>query len=68
MRLDMNKIEKGLRAARQGKVAAGSGYFEAVRLAAEVEARFRVPPSGEAADGNKTSAGDRPRRKAEEPD
>jgi hypothetical protein len=46
MRLDMNKIARGLGAERLGKVAATSGYFGAVQLAAEIEARFRVPPSG----------------------
>jgi hypothetical protein len=46
MRLDMNKIAKGLGAERRGKVIAAGGYFGAVDLAAEVEARFRTPPSG----------------------
>ena len=46
MRLDMNKIARGLRAERRGKVAAPGGYFGAVQLAAEIEARFRAPPGG----------------------
>jgi hypothetical protein len=44
--LDMDKIAKGLGAERRGKVAAGSGYFGAHGLAAEVQARFRVPTGG----------------------
>jgi hypothetical protein len=44
--LDMDKIAKGLGAERRGKVAAGSGYFGAHGLAAEVQARFRVPAGG----------------------
>lgn len=44
--LDMNKIAKGLRAHRHGKAAGSSGYFGAMQLLADVEARFRVPPSG----------------------
>jgi hypothetical protein len=46
MRLDMKKIAKGLGAERRGKVAAAGGYFGAVQLAAEIEARFQVPPGG----------------------
>lgn len=46
MRLDMKKIAKGLGAERRGTVAAAGGYFGAVDLAAEVEARFRTPPGG----------------------
>jgi hypothetical protein len=42
-RLDMNKIARGLRAERQGKVPAGGGYFGAMRLLADIETRFRVP-------------------------
>jgi hypothetical protein len=45
-RLNMNKIAKGLGAKRQGKVAARGGYFGALQLAAEIEARFRVPSGG----------------------
>jgi hypothetical protein len=47
MRLDMKKIAKGLSAERRGTVAAaGGGYFGAVDLAVEVEARFRTAPGG----------------------
>jgi hypothetical protein len=44
--LDMDKIAKGLGAERRGKVAAGGGYFGAVQLLADIEARFRVPAGG----------------------
>jgi hypothetical protein len=44
MRLDMGKIARGLGAERRGKVVASGGYFGAIQLLADVEARFRVPP------------------------
>ena len=44
-RLDMDKIARGLGAERKGKVPASGGYFGAMQLAADIEARFR-PPSG----------------------
>lgn len=44
--LDMDKIASGLGAARRGKVVASGGYFGAMQLLADVEARFRVPPGG----------------------
>ena len=44
--LDMNKIARGLRAERKGKVSVGGGYFGAMQLLAEIEARFRVPMGG----------------------
>ena len=44
--LDMDKIARGLGADRRGKVAAGGGYFGAMQLMAEIEARFRVPSGG----------------------
>ncbi len=44
--LDMEKIAKGLGAERRGKVAAGGGYFGAMQLLADIEARFRVPSGG----------------------
>jgi len=44
--LDMNKIALGLRAERKGHVSAGGGYFGAMQLLAEIEARFRVPVGG----------------------
>lgn len=45
-RLDMNKIARGLRAERKGKVPARGGYFGAMQLLADVETRFRVPVGG----------------------
>lgn len=45
-RLDMNKIARGLGAERKGKIAATGGYFGAMQLLADVEARFRVPTGG----------------------
>ena len=45
-RLDMNKIARGLRAERKGKVFAGGGYFGAMQLFADIETRFRVPAGG----------------------
>jgi hypothetical protein len=45
-RLDMDKIASGLGAERRGKVSASAGFFGAMQLAAEVEARFRVPAGG----------------------
>lgn len=44
--LDMDKIAKGLGAERRGKVTAGGGYFGAMQLLADIEARFRVPSGG----------------------
>src|SRR5260370_580420 len=44
--LDMDKIAKGLRAEKRGKVVAGGGYFGAIQLLADIEARFRVPLGG----------------------
>ena len=44
--LDMDKIARGLGAARQGKVSATGGFFGAMQLLAEIEARFRVPAGG----------------------
>jgi hypothetical protein len=45
-RLDMNKIARGLGAERRGQVPVTSGYFGAMQLLADVEARFRVPTGG----------------------
>ena len=42
----MDKIAKGLGAERRGKATAGGGYFGAMQLLADIEARFRVPPGG----------------------
>jgi hypothetical protein len=44
--LDMDKIARGLGAVRRGKVVASGGYFGALQLLADIEARFRVPPGG----------------------
>jgi len=44
--LDMDKIARALGAARQGKVSATGGYFSAMQLLADIEARFRVPSGG----------------------
>ncbi len=46
LKLDMQKIAKGLGAERVGDVRAGSGYFAAARLVADIQARFRTPPTG----------------------
>lgn len=46
IQLDMDKIAKGLRAERREKVTAGGGYFGAMQLLADIEARFRVPSGG----------------------
>ncbi len=45
-RLDMDKIARGLGAERRGKVTASGGYFGALQLLADIEARLRVPPGG----------------------
>ena len=45
-RLNMNKIAKSLGAQRRGKVSAAAGYFGALQLLADIEARFRVPSGG----------------------
>ena len=45
-KLNMNKIAEALGAKRQGKVAAGGGYFGALQLLADIQARFRVPSGG----------------------
>src|SRR5260370_15638625 len=44
--LDMDKIARALGAARQGRVSATGGYFGALQLLADMEARFRVPAGG----------------------
>ena len=46
VRIDMDKIARGLGAERRGKVAASGGYFGAIQLLADIEAHFRVPPGG----------------------
>ncbi|MGH7326136.1 MAG: hypothetical protein ACREJ9_16035 [Candidatus Rokuibacteriota bacterium] len=42
----MDKIASALGAERRGKVSARGGYFGAMQLLADVEARFRVPARG----------------------
>ena len=44
--LDMKMIAAGLGAARRGKMSATGGYFGAMHLLAEVDARFRIPAGG----------------------
>jgi hypothetical protein len=44
--VNIEKVAKGLRASRRGKVNASSGYFGAMQLVDEVQARFRVPIGG----------------------
>ena len=44
--LDMDKIARGLGAERRGKAAGAGGYFGAMQLLADIEARFRVPAGG----------------------
>ena len=45
-KLDMDKIARALGAERLGTVPAKGGYFGALQLVAEIEARFRVPSGG----------------------
>ena len=44
--LDMDKIARGLGAERRGKITALGGYFGAIQLLADIEARLRVPSGG----------------------
>lgn len=44
--LDMDKIAEGLGAKRRGRVDAKGGYFGALQLLADIEARFVVPRTG----------------------
>ena len=44
--LDMDKIAKALGAHQRGKVSVSGGYFGAMQLLADIEARFRVPAGG----------------------
>jgi hypothetical protein len=41
----VNKIARGLGAERKTRVSAAGGYFSAMQLLADIEARFRVPLS-----------------------
>jgi len=45
-KLDTDKVANGLRARKRGTVYPTGGYPGAAQLAAEVQARFRVPPGG----------------------
>jgi hypothetical protein len=45
-RIDVDKIAKGLGAVRRGRVIAPGGYFGAMQLVADLEARFRIPKGG----------------------
>lgn len=45
-RLDIDKISKALGGERRGNVAAKGGYFGALQVAIEAEARFRIPARG----------------------
>lgn len=42
----MDKIARGLGAERKEKVSATGGYFSAMQLLADIEARLRVPVGG----------------------
>src|SRR3970040_1422058 len=44
--LNMDKIALALGAERAGRVSARGGYFGAIQLLADIEARFRVPSGG----------------------
>lgn len=45
-KLDMNRIARGLGVERRGQVSAKGGYFGALQLLADIQARFRVPSGG----------------------
>ena len=45
-KLDTDKIARGLGARKKGRVYSTGGFPGAAQLAAEVQARFRVPPGG----------------------
>src|SRR2546426_11565257 len=44
--LDMDKIARALGAKPRGKISASGGYFGAMQLLADIDARFRVPAGG----------------------
>ena len=46
LKLNKDKIAKGLGATRRGTVQAKGGYFGAMAIAAEVQARFVTPAAG----------------------
>jgi len=45
-RLDMDRIGEALGAERRGRVRATSGYYGALQLVADIDARFRSPRGG----------------------
>ncbi len=44
--LNMDRIAKALGAERRGEVVAAGGYFGAMQVVAEIQARFQAPPGG----------------------
>ena len=45
-RIDTKRIATGLRAERRGKVRSAGGYFGALQLLGDIQARFQVPTGG----------------------
>lgn len=45
-KLNMDRIAKALNAEPRGQVRAGGGYFGALQLVADVQARFKAPAGG----------------------
>ena len=45
-RINMDRVARGLGAQRRGEVQSEGGYFGALQLAADVQARFHVPARG----------------------
>jgi hypothetical protein len=64
-KVDVEKLARRLGAARHEPVKARSGYFGAMELLADVQARFGTPP-GPSADPPKPSAEPKPRLGARE--
>ena len=44
--IDMDKIARGLGAERRGEITASGGYFGAMQLRADIDARFRARSRG----------------------
>ena len=63
VRVDVDKIAKGLGAERRGKVSVSGGQFGAMQLVAEVQARFRVPTGGGRATASRKDLDERKRRR-----
>lgn len=59
-KIDMGKIVRGLGAERRGKVSAGGGYFSAVQLRADIEARLRAPGDGDPTNPGPSASGGTP--------